>query len=371
MQSRAPVRIAIVGSPRDDLGAASRVADVFGDRAFRYVDARRLRLRFAAARHATALTPFDSRVSFTIHWSTPDEERLRVQLMTPLGELIELTRIPGVRIARGRRYRIFTVAQRGRGSSRWLRSLGELDGVFAEADIVSDVERVVRSTRVTPLPLGAHALPAPSYRAVRSVERALRRMEPGRFVLALPAPVLAGELEWFCAELLAQLPFAPLCIVLGDVPSGAGAATKRAIARGSLRILRGNLSADTIAAVAPCADAFVAPWASALDERVDVRRLMAMASSGVPLILAHGLSAGMIVEHESNGFVVETGCAGEWTSTVSGLFALPPLQRQFLGEEFSRRTFELHPVAAVREAYQARFDELLGRWAIPAELRAA
>ena len=77
------------------------------------------------------------------------------------------------------------------------------------------------------------------------------------------------------------------------------------------------------------------------------------------------------MEHEHNGFVIEDGCADEWVSTLSALFALPPLQRQFVGEEFARNTLERAPVAAVREAYYARFDELLGRYSIPAELRVA
>jgi glycosyltransferase involved in cell wall biosynthesis len=135
--------------------------------------------------------------------------------------------------------------------------------------------------------------------------------------------------------------------------------------------MRAKVDVDTIAAVARSVDAFVEPWCASVEQGIDARRLLLMASSGVPVIVADGAPGGSVIEHERNGFVVDDGSAAQWARMLSDVFALPPLQRQFLGEEFTRNTFESAPLSAVKAAYYVRFDELLGRYSIPAELRAA
>src|SRR5438477_6177484 len=163
-------KLAILGSPRDPLRASSSARDVFGDATnVLYIDGRSPTLAGVTARGG---------IGRDMRFGDVDLIHLVDARLAPLGHRL------------ARRYAVLVTATvsaadlaRGGGLDRSLR---QLDGLFADADRVSQVRSMVGGVCVTPLPLCAQALPTPSDAAERSVRRALRGRDPGRFVFALP-----------------------------------------------------------------------------------------------------------------------------------------------------------------------------------------
>ncbi len=259
-----------------------------------------------------------------------------------------------------------TSGSRTRGTM--LAALEQLDAVFVTDGVT---RRMLRESapwsQVTVLPLIATQLPRPHARTARAARRALARVGPGRFVIGVPAG-LVNHVRAFIGELLPAIEVDPLCVVFG-VPAGRD--VSRVLAhRNAVRVVRGELTTVMISALAPFVDAFVVPPGCCGRETIDAQRCLDLTMSGVPVIASSEMESSSALRHEQNAILVEDR-RDAWCAALNGLFALPPPQRQALGESFAAESLARYPLSAARQAYHERFDALLGRPQIPLELRAA
>jgi hypothetical protein len=204
-------------------------------------------------------------------------------------------------------------------------------------------------------------LPSPA--ALKRVSRALRGVEPGRFVIGALWPVDMEAAQLLLDGVLPALQSKPVCLLVGA--PGRREVRRRLGGRrtsGTVRTLHGPLTLETIAAAAHCVDVWIAPEPDA----ISVDEILAMAASGAPLV-AGGTA---VLEHEKEAFVTPAGEPHALAPMLDRLLALPPTQRHWLGVEFARATLRRWPPDAAAEAYAARFASLVGRPAIPRDLRA-
>ena len=132
------------------------------------------------------------------------------------------------------------------------------------------------------------------------------------------------------------------------------------------RVRAAALTAAEITAAARFVDVVVAPGAvKRAVSQTEV--LLAIASSGVPLV-AGGAVRDEVLEHERNALLVEPGDAMGLASTLNSLLTLPPLQRQFLGQDFAAHTLGRWTAESAADIYAERFAALVGRPRIPVEL---
>ena len=254
-----------------------------------------------------------------------------------------------------------------------LRAVAYLDHAFASDDVAAREVRL----RAPHVPLSvvlpaATVLPWPSKRRLAAVTRALRGVQPGRLVLAMPWPDNRNDLRWFRDFVQPQLDGAPLCLLMG-VPSRREARLLLG-ATGALpdfRILTGRIVADSISAVSRYVDAFVAPSrvgaaaASATSELA-----IALSCAGVPVV-TNIVEDAFALAHERSAFLVDPGDERGFVETLNDVLALPAIQRQALGAEFARFTLARWSWEAPAAVYADRFAALVGRPQIPAQLRAA
>ena len=254
-----------------------------------------------------------------------------------------------------------------------MRALNHLDQAFVSEDAVSTLLR----ERAPRLPLSsvrpaARALPWPSKGAITAVTKALRGVRAGRLIVALPWPDSRNDLRWFRDVVLPQLDARPACLLIG-VPSRREARllVGQVGVRADFRVLAGRLTADVIAAVARCVDAFVVTGRSN-DRPDDATSALAIALStgGVPVV-TNGMEDARVLAHERNAFLVDPGDEHGYVRTLNQVLALPAVQRHFLGEEFARFTLSRWRWSDVASVYADRFAALVGRPQIPADLRAA
>lgn len=254
-----------------------------------------------------------------------------------------------------------------------LRSLARLDEAFvADPEVVAMLR--VRAPRlpVTELRPVAAPLPSPGERALSSATRALGELPPGRVVVALMWPAKSDRARWYRDAIAPLLLGNPVTLIVGAPSRGAvRSLTATLRRRSSFAAQYGRADAQTLAAVARCADVFVtigepARRFGAEDE------ILALASSRVPLVASGADSRAL--EHERNAFVTPPGDGFALVSTLNKLLALPAIQRHELGIEFSAHTLERYgddAAAANAAIYARRFAALVGRPQIPEGLRAA
>ena len=255
----------------------------------------------------------------------------------------------------------------------WLRAAGHLDEGF-----VSD-ERGMRMLRdrAPRLPLttvegAASALPWPSVRRVSAVTRAIRTIQAGRLIVAIPWPDDRNDLRWFRDFVLPRLACRPVCLLFG-VPSRRQAQLMLCTtgADSDFRILSCDIDADTIAAVSRCVDVVAVPSAarhSPIERTSDLA--IALSSGGVPVV-TNTRTDSRVLAHERNAFVVDAGDEHGFVDTLNDVLSLPAFQRQALGQDFARFTLASAPWSRPAATYADRFAALVGRPQIPLELRAA
>lgn len=254
-----------------------------------------------------------------------------------------------------------------------LRALGRIDHVFAGDDAQAQSMRTLTPRAcITVVRHAASPLPWPSKRAMASVTRALRNARPGRLVVAVPWPDDRDDLRWFRDLAQPHFESRPLCLIVG-APSRREVRLlvgSDGLAR-DFRVVTGRLTADVIAAVARCADAFAVPSRCVATERRAAGALgVALAMGGIPVV-TNGAEDALVFAHERNGFVTAPGDDREFVRTLNQVLALPAIQRHTLGEEFARYTLNRWSWDDVAEVYGERFAALVGRPQIPAALRAA
>jgi glycosyltransferase involved in cell wall biosynthesis len=135
------------------------------------------------------------------------------------------------------------------------------------------------------------------------------------------------------------------------------------------RVHTGRLDASTLAAAARCVDVFVlagAPQRPYLEPDL----LLAMASSGAPLVVGGGVRSSAL-RNEENAFIATAGDPLSLVATLNKLLALPAIQRHYLGEQFAEYTRQTVTWDAAAPIYAERFAVMVGRPQIPANLRAA
>ncbi len=253
-----------------------------------------------------------------------------------------------------------------------MRAVRNLDLAFVPESAAHQMRIRAPHVPLSVVPPAASVLPWPSKRRLASVRRALGRVQAGRLIVAMPWPQNRNDLRWFRDFIQPQLVDAPLCLLLG-VPSRREARLLLG-ATGSLpefRILTAPVDADTIAAVARCVDAFVAPSRLDASTVAAVNELtIALSCSGLPLV-TNAVDAALVLAHERSGFLVDPGDDRGFVQTLNAVLALPAIQRQALGAEFARFALERWSWAAPAAIYAERFATLVGRPQIPLALRAA
>jgi glycosyltransferase involved in cell wall biosynthesis len=251
------------------------------------------------------------------------------------------------------------------------RSIARLDDLLIDDDDlrVEARRRFVRPA-VTAAPPVARVLPEPPPAALDQVTRLLKRLPPGRLVIAMPWPDDPDQLRWYRDAVAPLLLGSPACLLLG-APSRREA---RLIVgatgmRTEFRVHTGPVNAATLAAAARCADVFVIPGQSRAPVSLTDLLLGAICSR-VPVV-AGGAIRSEVLEHERNALVVDPYDAFSMTSTLNTLLSLPAVQRHYLGEEFAQHTLDRWTWARAAAVYVERLSALVGRPRIPAELRAA
>jgi hypothetical protein len=253
-----------------------------------------------------------------------------------------------------------------------LRAAASLDQAFtSEDDAAAMIREVAPRLPLALVRPAADALPWPSRRALSRVNRALQGVRPGRLVVAVPWPENRNDLRWFRDFVAPQIEARPIILLLG-APSRRDARllVGHAGLRASFRVLTGRISADLIAAVARCVDAFALAGASPDGADTPGHLAMALATGGVPLV-THEMLGDCVLAHERNAFVVAPDDEHGYVHTLNQVLALPAVQRHFLGEEFARFTLARWRWDAAAAVYADRFAALVGRPQIPVDLRAA
>jgi hypothetical protein len=208
---------------------------------------------------------------------------------------------------------------------------------------------------------------------MRRVKTALRRVAPGRLVMALPWPEERGELRIFRDYVLPHLERRPACLFMGAPSRNEARMVFGAeLLRQDVRVLTGRVDADLIAAVARCVDAFVVlPGREGAPAEDAGELAVAMAMGGTPVVTARA-EHGKVLAHERSAFVLDRDDHAAMIETTNRLLGLPAVQRHALGEEFARHTSRSRGGwDSVAEAYAERFAALVGRPRIPVEWRAA
>jgi hypothetical protein len=252
-----------------------------------------------------------------------------------------------------------------------MRAMSGLDQAFATDDFAALALRD-RTPRmpVAIVPVAAQALPWPSKRALARVTGALRRVRPGRLVVAVPWPENRNDLRWFRDFVAPQMEGGPLCLLIG-APSRREARLLlgHSGVRDGFRVLTGRVTADLLAAVARCVDAFALLGGGLEDAAGPDHLALTLATGGVPLV-THGMLDHRVLAHERNAFVVEPDDDHGFVRMLNQVLSLPAIQRHCLGEEFARYTVARWRWDAAAAVYADRFAALVGRPQIPVDLRA-
>jgi hypothetical protein len=238
-----------------------------------------------------------------------------------------------------------------------VRALQRLDQLFVSDELVHEDLRV-RGVRVATAvtPPAAMTLPEPSERALRSVVRSLRGVQPGRLVVGLPAPAAESQLRWFRDAVLPRLAASPVCLLFGVTDRRQTRRIVDIVGAPEVRVHAGRANTETIAAIGRCVDAFV----TASPESHPVERLLDLAVTGAPIVAA-GRDLWGVLHDERSAFVVVPGDDAAFVSTLDRLLALPAQQRHALGEGFAGFTMDRHPPESAHATYAARFRALAGR----------
>lgn len=250
-----------------------------------------------------------------------------------------------------------------------MAAIARADHAFvSDRGLVRRLHELAPELAVTVIEHPAQALPWPPRRRLDAVARALRGLRPGRLVVGVPWSERTGDLRWFLESVRPQLTARPACLVFG-APRSRGRARMAGLRHHrDVRVIRGRIDADLIAAVARSVDAFAVSSAEPGAGQGGLQAALIM--GGVPVVTrAGGLHRGVV--HEQNAFVLDSGDHAGFTATLSGVLAMPAVQRHFLGEEFARYTLGLAHWESVAETYAERFSALAGRPPIPSNLRAA
>jgi glycosyltransferase involved in cell wall biosynthesis len=202
---------------------------------------------------------------------------------------------------------------------------------------------------------------------MRRVQRALRGVEPGRLVIAMPWPADHERVRWYRDAVLPLLVGAPVCLLLGAPGRQARLLTGAAGTRNHFRIDRGPLDAALLAAVTRFADVFLSVGEPRRTGEGSTL-LLAMAASGVPLVAP---AAGDLLAHERDALLSDPGDGFAMVSTLQKLLSLPAQQRHYLGADFAEHALRTITWERAADAYAQRFAALVGRPAIPENLRAA
>lgn len=263
--------------------------------------------------------------------------------------------------------RIVGNGPRARATRAALRRLDQ--GFVTDHGTVRYLQAKVRSLPVVLTEPAVGPLEEPEQRALAAMSRRLRGLMPGRLVIGLPWTADDDYMRWHRDAVAPLLTGNPVCLILG-APSRRRARVVFGAHGGSeYRIHTGRLDGDVMAAAARCVDVFVsagAPQQAHMEPDVH----MAMAASGVPLVIGGGVRASFL-RHEENAFIATAGDPLSLVSTLNQLLALPAIQRHYLGEQFAQHTLETQTWRDAASVYAERFAVLVGRPQIPANLRAA
>ena len=252
------------------------------------------------------------------------------------------------------------------------RVIRRLDEAFvSDPRLAAQLRAAGARLATTVLPPVAAALPTPSARDQAAVSKVMRDVRPGRPVLAMIWPDSRNDLRWFRDAVMPALDGKPVCVVAG-APSRREARLLLGATgvRQQFRVLPGRLAAGRLSALVRWADVLVSPAGSRRNGDGSTDLVLTLAASGVPLV-TDGLLEGAHLDHEHNALLVSRSNEREFAVTINRLLALPSVQRHYLGQEFARHTFETWPWQRAAETYAERFAALVGRPAIPAQLRAA
>jgi glycosyltransferase involved in cell wall biosynthesis len=259
-----------------------------------------------------------------------------------------------------------------RGWPRPTAAVGRYDLAFvSEPAVAAALRERAPSLDVMVCPPVARPLPWPASKDMSSITRLLRDVRPGRLVVGVPWPADRRDVRWFRDAIAPMLDGGPMCLIF--------AASNRRDARllfgaqgmqRDFRVHTGRLDGATLAAVARCVDTFAVPsGVHGLRSGASDDMAVALAMGGVPVV-TYGEQETRVLAHEQNAFVVEPD-ERAFIYTLNQVLSLPAVQRQALGEDFARYTLRRWPWEAVSAIYADRFAALVGRPAIPVDLRAA
>lgn len=255
------------------------------------------------------------------------------------------------------------------------RSITKLDHLMAVSKATRDicVERWPQlADRVTVVPNGVEARDTtlPEFKLSPEVTSFVKGK---RTLLTVGRLVQRKGVAWFLRDVMTLLPEDVVYLVAGEGPERA-AIEQAAKSCGLLDrvMVLGRVEDGFLEALYACADVFVMPNVLVSDD-VEGFGLVALEAAvrGLPVVASNLQGIPEAVHHDSNGFLVQTGNAGEFAMRIMSVADLTPRRQRNLGAKFQTYTLETFSWRKTAEGYWRQFEAVcrMPQTGSPSELR--
>ena len=210
------------------------------------------------------------------------------------------------------------------------------------------------------IPLGVNPMAAADGGAIQEF-RARAALNGGPLILTTGRLIKRKGVSWFVDQVVPRLSDRTTYVVIGEGEEEAAIRSAAVSAGVSDRVrLLGRVSDELLAAAYLAADVFVMPNVPVAGD-MEGFGLVALeaAASGLPVVASKLEGITEAVHHERNGLLVTPCAADEFVATLGKLLALPPGQRQVLGEAFRTYTMDTYSWDRAARRYVDTMRELV------------